>query len=34
LRNDILIGIKAGVIFTINGRKAGEKKGEEEKFYQ
>jgi hypothetical protein len=34
LRNDLLIGIKAGVIFTINGRKAGEKKGEEEKFYQ
>ncbi len=34
LRSDILFGIKIGVIFTINGRKAGQKKGEEEKFYQ
>ncbi len=33
-RNDILFGAKVGVIFTISGRKAGAKKGEEEKFYQ
>ncbi len=34
LRNDILLGVKIGVIFTITGRTAGKKKGEEEKFYQ
>jgi hypothetical protein len=32
-RNDILLGLKVGLIIPITGRKAGTKKGEEEKYY-
>ena len=34
LRNDLLLGIKFGVMITLNGRQAGDKKGEEERFFQ
>lgn len=32
-RNDLLIGIKIGVMIAIQGRKAGTKKGQEEKYF-
>lgn len=34
LRNDILFGLKFGLIIPIHGRQAGTKKGEEEQYFQ
>jgi hypothetical protein len=33
-RNDLLIGLKAGIMVSIAGRQAGTKKGQEEKFFE
>jgi hypothetical protein len=33
-RNDLLIGLKIGVMVTLSGRQAGQKKGQEEKYFE
>lgn len=33
-RNDLLIGLKFGIMVTLSGREAGKKKGEEEKYFE
>ena len=34
LRNDMLLGLKIGIMISLSGRQAGNKKGEEERFFE
>ena len=33
-RNDLMVGLKVGIMITVSGRKAGTKKGEEERIFE